>query len=113
MMKWHRNSEPERTTHISGKVRLWTHIILPALTCFAILAISLLPTSAIGQTQASSAMLSGTITDQTGAVIPGATVTLIDEDSGFQRQVKTSDLDLTCSRCCSRENTRRQRRRPA
>ena len=39
-------------------------------------------------------MLSGTITDKTGAVIPGATVTLIDEDLGFQRQVKTSDLGL-------------------
>ena len=94
MMKWYRNSEPERTTRVSGNARLWTHIILLASTCFAILAISLLPTRAIGQTQASSAMLSGTITDKTGAVIPGATVTLINEDLGFQRQMKTSDLGL-------------------
>ena len=95
MMKVYCNSGPERTTRISGNARLWTHIVLPALTCFAIFAVLLLPINkANGQTQAAAATLSGTVTDKTGAVIPGATVTLSQQDQGFQHQEKTSDTGL-------------------
>ena len=42
-----------------------------------------------GQIQSS---IFGTITDQTGAVIPGATVTISDTASGFSRSTTTSDI---------------------
>ena len=41
--------------------------------------------------QATTATLSGTISDPQGAVIPSATVTIKDTDTGQQRQVQTSE----------------------
>src|SRR5205085_3976685 len=41
--------------------------------------------------QATTATLSGTISDPQGAVIPGATVTIKETDTGQQRQVQTSE----------------------
>ena len=86
------NPGPERARH--GYAQTWRLIIQLAAACFALLPIALLPASANGQSQASSAMISGLITDKTGAVIPGAMVTLTSEGLGFQRQVKTSDAGL-------------------
>ncbi|HLA12938.1 MAG TPA: TonB-dependent receptor [Pyrinomonadaceae bacterium] len=51
-------------------------------------AYCLLP-SAFGQT--STATLSGTVEDQNGAVLPGATVILINAGTGFQRTTTTND----------------------
>src|ERR1019366_1077699 len=66
-----------------------------ALVCVAICAVLLLPAGKIlGQSQASSATLSGTVTDKTGAVIPGAMVTLSSKDQGFQHQQQTSGTGL-------------------
>lgn len=41
--------------------------------------------------QGTSATLSGTISDPQGAVVPGATVTIKDTDTGQQRQVQTNE----------------------
>ncbi len=94
MKESYRNKGLERTSRGSGNAQPWPQFVLLALACFALLTIALLPASANGQTQASSAMMSGTISDKTGAVIPGATVTLTNESLSFQRQVKTSDVGL-------------------
>lgn len=66
-----------------------------ALVCLAALAVLLLPSGRVlGQSQASSATLSGTVTDKTGAVIPGALITLTSKDEGFQHQQQTSATGL-------------------
>jgi hypothetical protein len=41
--------------------------------------------------QGTSATLSGTVTDSQGAVIPGATLTITNKDTGQQRQVQSND----------------------
>jgi outer membrane receptor protein involved in Fe transport len=45
----------------------------------------------LAQTQASSADLSGSVVDQTGAVIPGATVIVRDSTTGFTRTATTNN----------------------
>jgi len=61
------------------------------LVCATMLAVLLLATPrAIGQTQVTSATLTGTVSDSTGAVIPEALVRLISTGQGFERQVKTN-----------------------
>jgi hypothetical protein len=47
--------------------------------------------AAFAQAQASSADLNGTVTDQSGAVVPGATVTARDTATGITRTVTTDD----------------------
>ena len=51
----------------------------------------LLVCSALVFGQATSATLSGTVSDPQGAVVPGATVTIKDTDTGQQRQVQTNE----------------------
>jgi hypothetical protein len=66
-----------------------------ALVCIAICAILLLPSGKIlGQSQASSATLSGTVSDTTGAVIPGALITISSKDLGIHHQQQTSSTGL-------------------
>ena len=61
----------------------------------AVFAVLLLATGRVwGQSQASSATLSGTVTDKSGAVIPGAQLTLTSKDEGFQHQQETSGAGL-------------------
>lgn len=70
-------------------------ISFKGLVCLAVFAILLLPPArALGQSEASSATLSGTVTDRTGAVIPDALVTLTSRDQGFQHQQQTSGAGL-------------------
>ena len=95
MTVWHQNTAPA-TKARGGYVLLFqapfTRLVL---VCLAVLAGLLLPAGkALGQSQASSATLSGTVTDKTGAVIPDATVTLTSTDQGFQHQQKTSETGL-------------------
>src|SRR3989304_1743423 len=40
-----------------------------------------------GFSQATTATISGTVKDSTGAVLPGASVTVMNEDTGISRQV--------------------------
>lgn len=55
---------------------------MPRLICvFAILAVSFLSTSRL-HAQATASMV-GTVHDSTGAVVPGASVTALNRDTGF------------------------------
>src|SRR5918912_35334 len=54
----------------------------------------LLLCSALVFGQATTATLSGTVTDPQGAVVPGATVTIKDTDTGQQRQVQSNESGL-------------------
>ena len=65
-----------------------TRRFLSSAFCFLLTALCLLP-SAFGQS--ATATLSGTVADQNGAVIPGATVTIINVGTGARRQTTTSD----------------------
>src|SRR6185436_3249092 len=53
------------------------------LFCFA--ALTLLLTSSVAFAQLSTAQLSGRVTDESGAVLPGVTVTAIQTDTGLSR----------------------------
>lgn len=57
------------------------------ISIFVILSLALTPALA----QSDTSQLSGTVRDTTGALVPGATVTVKNEDSGFQRQAITND----------------------
>ncbi|MEJ7700535.1 MAG: carboxypeptidase-like regulatory domain-containing protein [Pyrinomonadaceae bacterium] len=48
-------------------------------------------TAGIANAQSGTSSVSGTVKDQQGAAIPGATVTLTDPDKGFTRTVTTGD----------------------
>ena len=52
-------------------------------------ALTLLLTSAVAWAQLSTAQMSGRVTDQSGAVLPGVTVTAMQTDTGFTRTVVT------------------------
>ena len=95
MTVWHQNTAPAskaRGGYVSLFQAPFTRLVF---ACLAVLAGLLLPGSkALGQSQASSATLSGSVTDKTGAVIPGATVTLSSTDQGFQHQQETSETGL-------------------
>src|SRR3954462_8889928 len=56
-------------------------ILLTLLTCI------LMAVSAIAQSQATAADLTGTVTDPSGAVVPGATVTAHNAATGISRTV--------------------------
>ncbi|HEV8487324.1 MAG TPA: TonB-dependent receptor [Blastocatellia bacterium] len=53
-------------------------------------AFSALP-FAVAHAQSTSATLSGTVTDQNGAAIPGATITILNTATSLQRQATTND----------------------
>ncbi len=60
-----------------------------ALRCLLVLALCALPFAG-ALAQSASANLSGTVTDQNGAVVPGATVKVSNTATGLQREVTTS-----------------------
>ena len=57
---------------------------------FAIAALMLLVASGVVRAQA-TAQLSGRVTDQSGAVLPGVTITVTQTDTGATRTVVTDD----------------------
>ncbi len=66
---------------------------LPAAFVY-LLAMSIgLPQTAFCQT-AGSATITGTVTDPTGSVVPGAAVTLRNTDTGIERKTETSDAGV-------------------
>ncbi len=62
--------------------------VLMAVLVFLLTAVCLLPTVAA---QSSSATLSGTVTDENNAIIPGATITITNTATSSRRQVTTND----------------------
>ena len=66
---------------------------LPALLVF-LLSVSMgLPGTAFCQT-AGSATITGTVTDPSGSVVPGAAVTIRNTDTGIERKTETSDAGV-------------------
>ena len=65
-----------------------SHFLLLAIVCFSV---GITVPFAHGQTLASSAALSGSVSDQSGARIPNATVTLTNPEKGITRAFKTND----------------------
>lgn len=61
----------------------------PPFRLFLVVALFCLSV-AIVQAQSTSATLSGTVTDENGAVVPGANVTVTNPATGLQRQATTS-----------------------
>ena len=72
-------------------------VSLPNVTARAVymmltlVALTILAGSAFGQTQATAADLSGTVTDPNGAVVAGATVTAFDAHTGITRSTTSDD----------------------
>ena len=64
----------QKTNHVLAALRFIRAMIVP------ILFLTLLPVTASAQTGTST--LVGTVTDQTGAVVPGAKVTIVNQASG-------------------------------
>ncbi len=60
------------------------------LTLFTMAAVSLVPTDSWAQGETTSAIL-GQITDSSNAVVPGATVTVVNRDTGLKRSAKTDE----------------------
>ena len=64
-------------------------------------ALTLLFTSAVAWAQLSTAQLSGRVTDESGAVLPGVTVTVTQTDTGFTRSRRDRrERSRTCFRTC-------------
>ena len=60
---------------------------LSALSCLYVLTLPLAAQSTFGT-------ITGTITDQTGSVIPGAHITVINEGTGAERRIETADTGV-------------------
>src|SRR5579875_1753209 len=65
--------------NISAKRRLWNELVCVLAICVGLLT----PTSLLGQS--TTASLGGTVTDASGAVVPGANIVLTNEASHDQR----------------------------
>jgi hypothetical protein len=69
------------------QTRFWKYVLFVALlgAVFPSIAVQ----SAFGQSQSINGTIRGTVTDSTGAVLPGATLTLTNLATGFSRQTKS------------------------
>ena len=66
---------------------------LPAAYVFLLAMSIVLPQAALAQT-AGSATITGTMTDPSGSVVPGAAVTIRNTDTGTERKTETSDAGV-------------------
>lgn len=64
---------------------------LRRLVAMALVAVCALAGTAYGQSQAINGTIEGTVKDASGAVLPGATVTITNTDTGSQRVVVTNE----------------------
>ena len=55
-----------------------------------VVAVAVLSVKALGQGETTSAIV-GQVTDVTGAVVPGSTVTITNHDTGMKRSVRSDD----------------------
>ena len=76
---------------------------------FCLFAI-LLACAAGAAAQTSTSRITGTVTDTTGAVVPGAAVTALNEETGISQTQTTTDAGLYSSPSA---NTRSRSRSPA
>src|SRR5579884_3411087 len=60
-----------------------------ATACFVLFVMVWLAAPSYAQTQATAANLTGTITDEQGAVIDGAKITISDDAKNFRREVQS------------------------
>ena len=54
---------------------------------------------AFAQSQAANGAIEGTVSDSSGGVLPGVTVTITNVDTGAERVVITNDKACTARRC--------------
>src|ERR1043166_3899621 len=64
--------------------------VTTTITALLLVVYLLVPLSALAQT-ASTGVITGVVKDQTGAVVPGATVKAINKGTGVERKTTTSD----------------------
>ena len=69
----------------------FTDRLLVAVARLFIVAALLLCAQTTSRAQGVNATLSGTVTDQTGALLPGASIKITNPATGFQREVQTND----------------------
>lgn len=70
----------------------WSRGRLAAITCLIVTIPFLVLSPELSFSQANTATFHGTVTDPTGAVVPGATVTLTEQNTGAVRQ-QVTDAD--------------------
>jgi Carboxypeptidase regulatory-like domain len=79
----------KRQSFVGGLNFCTVKIKLIALLCWTSLFVVLVSSVAIAQSGTTG--ISGTVTDQTGAVVPGATVRLLNPETGFSRTTTTNE----------------------
>src|SRR5690349_6206473 len=84
---YHRSLEGE-TMRIQQAFSNFRYKLFPL--ALALLAL-LIPASVNAQSQATTGVIEGIVVDQGGAVVVGATVTVKNKDTGFERTVTTDD----------------------
>lgn len=67
-------------------MRKWVTAALALLACGLVSAGA---GAALGQSQATTGVIEGTVTDSIGQVLPGATINLLNTDTNFTREVFT------------------------
>ena len=67
---------------------IWAPCLLPRFAIVIVATVSLVPAEALAQGETTSAIL-GQVTDPTNAVVPGATVTIANRETGLKRTAKT------------------------
>jgi hypothetical protein len=61
---------------------------------FALMALALVVTGFVAINAQTNGSISGTVTDPNGAVVPGATVTLVNGATGIKKSVTTSNAGI-------------------
>src|SRR5437899_9551696 len=67
---------------------------MPKKIAFFALILCVLAAPAFAQSQAANGTIEGTVTDRSGAVLPGVTVTITNTNTGLERVVNTNEKGL-------------------